>query len=353
MAARSLCEQLEHFVSCSDDGRPRPSMSFSELLEHASECVRCAEQLDAVEDPALVDALLAADNEVPDDYLPENEDESDEAQAVTTTLLPSLDAASVEVARQVIEAHGAYAIVAALEAVSTLIRRHLRTVVRAPRVLEMRTSGDVLIDGGIAITRDEVALEIARFADLWTPKGLPERGTPRHPDDAATTLATWVAAAARNQPKLLRHFRAEPLDANAVTLAYVPAFERGDEVVERWAPERTDEGLFLATWYANAAASIFRVDPSTPYHRVVSGFAATGDTSPQTIWFRTGSVWWDQPQRRAREQDLHLGTVVLRVEQVGTVNNLHVTHGRIWIGDKLVPAEPLLPATDGQNRSER
>ena len=205
-------------------------------------------------------------------------DEQEMASAVEEALLPMLLGETERQTRTLVDRHGAYALYAATEAVSTLVTLHLRLVDPGARVVELRSDGTVLMDGKPALPAIDVALEIARFADV--PRGSEE----------ARPLAEWVPLAARQQPNLLRSFRATDL-GDTLGLTYLGASARINDPFARWArPVRpvADPKLFFWKSKLDGLFDLFYIQEPAALPAIVLAYekaAAIADAADVPVVF--------------------------------------------------------------------
>ncbi|HHH11874.1 MAG TPA: hypothetical protein ENK23_07365 [Sorangium sp.] len=114
----------------------------------------------------------------------------------------------------------------ASEAITTLMRRHVRRAKDFVRVT-WRHGGAMRV-GARLLSRDALALEVARFADLFDDN---EEVTP-----AALVLSDLIWALCSKQYCLLRHFRVSWATEEVLELDPIPLAERTDNLADRWAP---------------------------------------------------------------------------------------------------------------------
>lgn len=151
--------------------------------------------------------------------------------AVEQILIPSLGKEAREIALELVEKHGPQIICAAIEAVSVLISEHHALVKKGLTI--MKSDGSVFIDGKMEIPVSAIALEIARFTDLWGVAKVKDNLL--QPSSDAFRLATWMPKALAYQPRLLRHFKATIRDGDSILLNELNREQRVDDDMRiRW-----------------------------------------------------------------------------------------------------------------------
>ncbi len=155
--------------------------------------------------------------------------------AVEETLLPSLKGDAAIHGRELAEKCGSYNLYSATEAVSLMLRRYLLRE-RYLRAILLGRNGDALAYGRgeqVVITTKQLAIEVARFTDLWeNDKAIDSELQP-----AAETFAMvrWMWEAMQYQPCLLRHFIATATDnPDCFLLTEIPSQDRVEDPRQRW-----------------------------------------------------------------------------------------------------------------------
>lgn len=233
-------EVLAHLeVKDHDDGeRVANEKELEAALAHIDGCEDCRK------DPDISDAFHRITNDPAnlhnvDQLLAEQEaDERPKAEAVRG-LLDSLSGAASKLGTDLAHRHGWYSLYAAQEAVSSTIRRRARRR-RPERGIELvKGECTILFDGVRVFVRDDLALEIARFADLWTDD---EVG----PDPDTSKYVDWISLVLSQQSRLLHDFAA--YDAgHQFWLRALPANERVEDPYRRWSSHQSEQLVSLAT----------------------------------------------------------------------------------------------------------
>lgn len=161
----------------------------------------------------------------------QEKDEEPIVQAVIDVLLPSLSGDALTIAQGLIKKHGATLLYSATEAVSLLIRRYSSAHKEEP--LYFASQGHLCDERmGISVKDDDIALEIARFTDLWEDEDATDENLV--PSEDAEILLRWLFGAMEQQPYLLRHYRATKTNDNWIRLDAISLKEREDDPAKRW-----------------------------------------------------------------------------------------------------------------------
>jgi hypothetical protein len=241
-----VCDLVARFAINPRALRDAAAGRADEILTHLEACTSCMATLESGADAETVFEALACESKLltEDDrqYLdrlviadPAQDDERREA--VILALIPGLGGQ----AREIAERYDPLQLYAATEGLSALLRRWQNDDQPSARAITMRPDGSATVKGAI-VPASAVAMEVARFTNLWIRKG-----EVLFPSKEAVELARWLSQAVRDQRNLLRHFRAivpsRPVGLVArdvLTLVSLSASERTDEPFQRWRPSRRE-----------------------------------------------------------------------------------------------------------------
>ncbi len=165
----------------------------------------------------------------------ENEEEAGRSArlAVEEVLLPSLkDFASI-LGRGLAAKCGTSDLYAATEAVSLLLRRYVSK--RNLYGVFMRSNGDVVAydNGVVVITASQLALEVARFTDLWEDNEVEDSELKVSVE--AFAMVFWMREVLNQQPNLFRHFAASITNnPDRIFLTEISPENRVDDARQRW-----------------------------------------------------------------------------------------------------------------------
>jgi hypothetical protein len=237
--ARAVLAKIESL----DDGE-----ALTSLIAHIDGCEDCRK------DPSFAEAfhritIATEDLRAVDQVLAEQEaDERSMAESVIP-LLESLSGLAAELGRSLATRHGAYSLYAAQEAFSSTIRRRARR--KRPRQgIELdKDDFSIRFDDVQVLDRHELALEISRFADLWT-----EDET--QPSSDAESYVYWIALTLTQQSRLLRDFEAYETH-RGFWLRPLSANERHDDPYLRWSKSTSKE---LMSFVTNRHGEVFLLD---------------------------------------------------------------------------------------------
>ncbi len=162
----------------------------------------------------------------------QQKDEEPIAQAVTDILLPNLTGDALTIAQGLIQRHYTTILYGGMEAVSLLIQRYAYT--RKNELLYFTLQGH-LCDGnmGISVDSSKIAIEIARFTNLWEDVNAADEDLV--PSKDAEILLAWLFNAMEQQPHLLRHFKAMKTNDDWIRLDPVALKDIVDDPAVRWA----------------------------------------------------------------------------------------------------------------------
>ena len=244
---RNICDLVTSFASNPRALRDAAAARGAEIVSHLEACASCMTVLEGARDAETVFEALASEGRLLTEEARRSLDRlvvadmarSDEVrETVTLALLPGLGDQS----RIIAERYDPLQLYAATEALSLLLRRSGDVDDRpSVRGITLRPDGSAITRRTI-VSASAVAMEVARFTDLWTRKG-----EVRLPSKEAVELSGWLFQAARDQRNLLRHFRVA-VPSRSIGLGgrqYLPlvalsASERLDEPFQRWRPARRE-----------------------------------------------------------------------------------------------------------------
>mgnify|MGYP001601988806 CR=1 FL=1 len=154
-------------------------------------------------------------------------------------LLPSLEGIAATLGRGLAAKCGASNLFGATEAVSLILRRWLLAQ-DYPRSILLGRHGDVVDyggDGKVVIIAGQLAIEVARFTDLWADDEVVD--SKLKPSVEAIAMVLWMWEAAKCQAYLLRHFIAEVSDnPDYLLLTELPPHVRVDDPRQRWSRKK-------------------------------------------------------------------------------------------------------------------
>lgn len=142
-------------------------------------------------------------------------------------LLETLKGESYDCAKTISENNHPEVLFGATEAISRLIRRNLRKNNPEQKKVLYGYDGSIYLGENLVISNSALALEVARFTDLWTNEEVEDEYL--QPSPEAIELVNWVPLALEYQPFLLRHFKAIEKSDLGMYLKEVPVGERIDD----------------------------------------------------------------------------------------------------------------------------
>lgn len=163
----------------------------------------------------------------------QKKDEEPMRHAVEEVLLPSLEDAAAIFGRGLAAKCGAYNLFGATEAASLILGRYV--TLNSLRSVLMRRNGDILDcgSGEVVITVKELAVEVARFTELWDHRKIP--GSQPQPAMEAVAMVIWLWLAMQQLPCLLRDFVASAYNhPDYILLTDQPSGVRADDPRQRW-----------------------------------------------------------------------------------------------------------------------
>ena len=238
MTERDMAALLRRFLGA-------PQQHADELRDHLPEVLRAL-----VTQPALMDELdsasldasqfydllrggplLREQHELVDQHTVLRTEEDEQVRVAVQDLLYPL-CTPEEMAR--VERFDPLRIFQASEAITTLMRRHVRRAKNIVRVT-WRRDGAMRV-GDRLLSRDALALEVARFADLFETDDNADQTAGERVAPEAQLLTDVIWSLCRKQYALLRHFRVSWATDDVLELDSIPLAERTDNLADRWAP---------------------------------------------------------------------------------------------------------------------
>lgn len=169
----------------------------------------------------------------------QKKDEEPMRLAVEKVLLPSLEDSAAIFGRVLAAKCGAYNLFAATEAVSIFLLRYITITQNSPFSVLMHRNGDVLDcgNGKAVITAEELAVEVARFTELWETDEV--AASKQQPAVEAIAIVLWLWLAMKYQPCLLQDFVATATDnPDCFLLTEQPSSIRGEDARQRWSRKK-------------------------------------------------------------------------------------------------------------------
>jgi hypothetical protein len=228
----NTCDFLTRFIANPGGFHEEARGRADELLRHLTDCVHCQARIDEIgdENVAMLFELLAGaettqspnpeEDRRLDKILEADADrERDIRKAVQDNLISGF--LTLSAAGKIARNFDPLILYSATEAVSMLIRRH-RSLSPPTSFLELNQDGSLSTNEREAISSEEMATEIARFANLWeTSESVSTESVSTAPIEQGRRLAEWTFLAAHERPNLFRDFRAvAPFSYRVETLSF-------------------------------------------------------------------------------------------------------------------------------------
>jgi len=212
--------------------------NWPDTLARARTDEALAEQLDSLDALEPAQALLALGAQEEDDPAID----ADEAAYVGRAVSDLLSMAPPQ-EKHFLPPLGPLELDSGIEALSNVFRRYTTN----QRAVTWLTSGNVEHETGV-LEASELALEVARYVDLWVGEAEPPLPAPE-----ATAFVLWARRAVQRVPALFRHVEVQQTTDGGVVLVGLP--------LERWSRVREERWMGIV-WRERRPAPALRQTPN-------------------------------------------------------------------------------------------